>query len=312
MNTRSATGFLAFLFLVVANIVTTADESAQPFRVGFARNLFTDVNDTDARASVKAWGLSITKEYGIRIDPTAHLFENPAEMISAMQRGEVDALSLLFSEYEELAARVELGPWFVTQIAKEVFEHYILLVHEDAGIIDPSSLQGSLLLLHNNGRMCLAPDWMDRLAMEHTFRNASVLFGEIRTVPKVTGAVLPVFFRKADACVVSESSFETVREMNPQLGLKLRVLAKSPPLLPAVMCFRKDFESPEKERLMQALRELHTTPAGKQVLTIFQAEALVEVTENVLKETMTFLAEIERMRERQNGKKQLYEGRQEP
>jgi hypothetical protein len=85
-------------------------------------------------------------------------------------------------------------------------------------------------------------------------------------------------------------------ELNPQLRHKLKPITKSSPLVPAIMCFRKDFESPEKDKVMHALRELHTTPAGEQVLTIFQSQALVEVEEEALLTTAAFIEETRALR----------------
>ena len=100
---------------------------------------------------------------------------------------------------------------------------------------------------------------------------------------------------------MAESSFDVMSELNPQLRRDLRVLARSRPLVPAILCFRADFESPEKERVLTALRELHKTPAGEQVLMIFQSEELVSIDEDPLRETAAFLEETERLRASSRG-----------
>jgi ABC-type phosphate/phosphonate transport system substrate-binding protein len=125
---------------------------------------------------------------------------------------------------------------------------------------------------------------------------AEAFFGGIKRARKVSAAVLPVFFGQEVMAVVAESGFKTMSELNPQLRRKLRTIAKSPPLIPAILCFREDFSSEEKERLLQALRQLHTTAAGEQVLTIFQSEALVEVDEGALRKTLAFLQETSQLR----------------
>ena len=50
-----------------------------------------------------------------------------------------------------------------------------------------------------------------------------------------------LFFRTVDACLVTESGFQTIVEMNPQVGRRLRVLASSPRIVPFVTCFHSDF-----------------------------------------------------------------------
>jgi hypothetical protein len=56
------------------------DTNAPPFRVGFSRRLFTDVNENDAKtASIRAWAQTVARERGIHMDPVAQLYDGIAE-----------------------------------------------------------------------------------------------------------------------------------------------------------------------------------------------------------------------------------------
>jgi len=116
-------------------------------------------------------------------------------------------------------------------------------------------------------------------------------FSVVKHVEKLSGAVLPVFFGQANACLVTQSGFSTMSELNPQIGQKLQTVARSRPLIPALLCFRKDFNSPQKEHILEAFSELNTSSSGQQILTIFQAEALVEVDAKALEETKSFISQ---------------------
>jgi phosphonate transport system substrate-binding protein len=288
---------LATLILGVAMAGNVGQGGAPPFRIGFSTTLFTDVNDVDAKASIKVWAQTVARERGINMHPTAQLYDHIEDLVGAMQRDEVDAVSLTFDEYVLLAEEVETDHWFLTRTTGTLYEEYILLANADAGIEDLEALEGHTILLHRTARTGLAPDWLDHAVISRGFaKSAKSYFGSISEVGKASAAVLPVFFGKADAAVVADSHFEVMAELNPQLRRKLKVIAKSPPLVPAIMCFRKEFESPEKERLMAALGELHMTPAGEQVLTIFQSQALVQVDEGPLRATAAFVEEARNLR----------------
>ena len=58
-----------------------------------------------------------------------------------------------------------------------------------------------------------------------------------------------------DACVVARTGFETMCEINPQIGKQLKVIASSPEVVPAVFCFRADYSPPFKEDLLAGLRD---------------------------------------------------------
>lgn len=287
----------ATLFLLILSTAAAAAGKTQPFRVGFSRSLFTNVNDADARAAIKSWSRTVAREHGINVDPSAQLYDRTAGMVAAMRQGAVDAMSMRFDEYFTLSREVHTSHWYVTQTAGKLFEEYILLVHADAGYANLDALKGHALILHDSVRTCLAVEWLDYLVIQQGHAVAADgFFEEIEKVGKVSSAVLPLFFGQAVAAVVAVSSFEMMCELNPQIRLKLRPLVKSRPFVPAVMCFRKDFESPEKKRLLKALSQLHKTPAGQQVLTLFQSEALAQVGEESLADTAAFLGRTRRMR----------------
>ena len=269
----------------------------EPFRIGFSRSLFTTVNDSDAKASIKVWAQTVAGERNIRMDPDAQLFDETPAMIEAMQQGSVDAMSLTYHEYRELSRVVETKDLFITKTSGALQEEYILLVHEASGLTDLAALQHRELMLHHSARTSLALAWLDSLAIRASGGEASrTYFKRINSIEKISGAVLPVFFQKQDAAVVAESGFKTMCELNPQLRRSLKTIAKSHPLIPALMCFRSDYTSPERDRLLSALRELHTTTAGEQVLMIFQSEALVPVDQQLVNGTEKFLAEVSQLR----------------
>jgi phosphonate transport system substrate-binding protein len=93
-------------------------------------------------------------------------------------------------------------------------------------------------------------------------------FHSVAVVPKASSAILPVFFGKADAAIVDEGSFDVSREMNPQVGAKLRVLSASPPLAEGLFCIcRKQIEF--QSEFLESVRDLHLDPQGRQILMVF-------------------------------------------
>lgn len=116
-------------------------------------------------------------------------------------------------------------------------------------------------------------------------------FGQIVLKNKIPNTVLPVFFRQADACLVTRSSFETMTELNPQLGQQLRILLVSEPYVPVVFCFRDNYQSEVKAQVLKEIENLHLSPAGRQILTIFQIDKLFEQSSSVLDITIALLQE---------------------
>jgi ABC-type phosphate/phosphonate transport system substrate-binding protein len=128
--------------------------------------------------------------------------------------------------------------------------------------------------------------WIEVLVHEDGLGPADRFFISMSSVSTPSAAVLPVFFGKVGAGVVDRASFEVMKEMNPQLGSRLRVLAMSPPLMKDILCVDKRHIA-YREDLMRALRELPQTAAGAQILMVFKSDRLKPVDAEELERVRT-------------------------
>jgi ABC-type phosphate/phosphonate transport system substrate-binding protein len=106
----------------------------------------------------------------------------------------------------------------------------------------------------------------------------------MEVVDKPSAAVLPVFFSSKHVCVVDEGGYRIMKDLNPQIGAKLKAAATSEPLLAHVICLARTWPEPVSHRqdTIQGLRELDRDPAGQQVLTLFKISRLVPFHETHL------------------------------
>jgi hypothetical protein len=74
------------------------------------------------------------------------------------------------------------------------------------------------------------------------------------------------------------------------------VLATSPALIASFFFFRPSYTGAGRQELEAALMDLHTTPAGQQVLTVFQGARMERQPLSCLETTRQLLAEFERVK----------------
>jgi len=272
-----------------------SDRSA--FRIGFSSMMFSDVNENDAKAALKAWAQTIARERGIETDPDPSILTGLEELASALRNKQVDMVALLAEEYRALNAAVPLAPLFFAYLNGKVEEEVVLLAHRDSGIESVEDLKGRRLIIHRNPRASLAVCWLDSALLEKGLRSTAEFLGRVDENNKLSSVVLPVFFRRSDACLVTRSGFDTMSELNPQIGKAIKVLAASPKMVPTLLCFRADYAPAFKDKLFAGLRDLHLSPAGQQVLTIFHSEKLEEMPSSKLQSALDLLARLEKLRE---------------
>ena len=277
------------LLVSLLSTIPTPTLGEEPFKVGFASNLLVDVNENDARASMKAWGQSVAKELHIPLGPEPVLLRDRDHAWRAFRNKEVDAAGLTTPDFDVVRRQVEFDPILVTRVGQQVTERYLLLVHRNGPVKSLADLRDRRLIVHAVSRTCLAPLWLDTRLLECGLAPISRITSHRTEVTKLAKAVLPVFFQKAEACLVTQNGFATMAELNPQVGKELRVLECSPELLPVVFVLRADFNPSYRDRLIQGVKDLDQSPAGRQILTVFQGEDMVDAPSAYLEATLALI-----------------------
>jgi len=252
---------------------TAAAGGPTRFRYGFSSATFTAVNQNDARASIKIWGQVLFKERGLAVDSEPSIFKDITAIAGALRNNEVEAVALNTDEFWALPEELRDEHFVVGCNNDQITEEYVLVVAEGSGIQGPADLQGKSVLLLENSRMSLAPEWFDVLLADARLPLAQD-FCKITPMAKISKAVLPVFFGQSQACIVSRRGYLAMGELNPQVPRRLKVIATSPPLVPCGFCFRRGFDDPIKQTILKELTRIQESVAGAQALTLFQAGSL--------------------------------------
>ena len=245
-----------------------------PVRFAFSSRMFSDVNENDARAAMKAWGQTISTERDIPLEPVFQIFVGAGAIAAAIRGKLIDAITLPTDEYCALRDEVPLGSIVIGSKGGRSTEQYVLLVRGDSGIQRLADLRGHSLVVFQNPLTSLAPAWLETELLQHQLGLTEQFWGRVSDSTKLLRAILPVFFHQADACLVTLKGFETMAELNPQIGRQLQILAKSEAMVPNLFCFRGDYRSPNREKILQEISRVGETPAGRQTLALFQTDKL--------------------------------------
>jgi phosphonate transport system substrate-binding protein len=274
-RSRISLAFWALIFPLFMAAPLRADSAASaPFRIGFSTTLFTDVNENDANAAVKTWSKIVADESGFSVRPSTSIFSDVDSLRRALRAGGVDAVGMDLIQYDTLREEIRFDPLFFTFDQGAVTERYVLLAHRDGPVRTLADLRGRRLRIHRNVRTCLAPLWLDLVLADRGVGRAADVAAGIAWESQLSKVVLPVFFRQIDACVATRKGFDTMRELNPQVGRRLMVLVESPDLVGGVFAFRADFRSPFRKEIISSVDALNESVAGKQMLNLFQTDDL--------------------------------------
>jgi phosphonate transport system substrate-binding protein len=298
---RHSAALVAWLSVCCALLSRAADSPAataaalRPFRMAIISSMFSEVNESDARAAMKVWIMTVAKEHDFAVDPDLHVFSSIDELLTSCRTNTLDGAGVLATEFARLQGAIQFDRLGVAEYGGKITEQYLLLVRQDSGLERLEQLQGRTLNVLNTPRMSLATVWLDTALMHTGLTRCSTFFGRINYNGKASMVTLPVFFHQADACLTTSNSFKLMGELNPQLTKQMRALAFSPEVMPACFAFSTGNAPTRRSRIFEEMPRLHETPAGKQILTLLQADRFVDVPVSSMDGSLALLAEHARL-----------------
>jgi ABC-type phosphate/phosphonate transport system substrate-binding protein len=270
-----------------------AETDQQPELIlAYSLKTIPDVDPKDAGAAFSTYAAELGVGLGLKV--IIKTYENVDVAVDELLKGKVDLASVTSIEYLRIKnpSGLDLGIGSVKGGKKTTM--YVILSHNNKGYTKISDLKNKRITILKGDDV--AHLYLNTALLKQKFGEAKDFFSHIDEKNKASQVVLPVFFGQADACVISEISYRTMVEMNPQLGKDLKVIMTSPELLTGMGVFRKGLTASFRERIISVARNLKSYSRGKQVLLLFKLDGLEAVTESDLTGIKELYSDYERLK----------------
>jgi ABC-type phosphate/phosphonate transport system substrate-binding protein len=257
------------------------------FQVGFSANVFRGVYMNDATAAAKALTKFLLKKYN-RDNyevKSPEIFNTIEELTEIIKRQEFEVLVMHPSEFIQVQNLDLLEPIAVSWRNGSPYDSYYLLVHKDNSYKEIKDLRNkSILICSLEGNK--AEIWLDHLLDQKKLDKKEKFFSEMEFADKPLSIILPVFFKKTAACLVDESLYNTVSELNPQIRIDLVPIEISQPLAIGMVTMRKNISDLLlKDQIKEAFLNLHNQEEARQYLMVFRIGKVIEYKDEYLNST---------------------------
>jgi hypothetical protein len=295
MNSAVTSRRRALAILLGGGGLLPATAGALTVRMALSESLVADVNMNDARAAMTTWLKQMIKDMNLDIEYSPKVFDTTEEIVSRARSGRMDAVALNILEYRQIAECLDPSQ-VVAQSASGGLDRYVLLVKRENGSPQLGRLRGRRLCMLKAPKMCVAPAWIANVLDAAHLGPAEHFFGSIAMETKMPRVVLPVFFGQTDACITTKATFDTMCEMNPQVGISLEILAMSAPMVVSFYMFHKNFHTAYRREFTRILTEFRDNAAGRQLATLFQFDRLAMLDARCLESALRELDTADRGR----------------
>ena len=263
----------------------TPQSSDRLLRMAIWMPAFTSHNPNDARAAVHVWVEKWGKKSGFFKQAEAVAFDDFSTLYKYMENNNADVMMLPVEEYLMIANKYRLDADFTVGRGGEPGDIYVLMVHRDGGVKTLEDLKDRHIIITSEHNHRNAVVWLNSLLADKGLPPAETFCRLSEAQAKPAKQILPVYFGQADACVVSLFEFQTMAELNPQVGHNLHALATSPRLISIVFSFNMNMAEARRSILEQSLALVHEDEDFKQVLTLHKVDRLMRIPPALLEAT---------------------------
>ncbi len=264
------------------------------FRLGIEAEIIQGQDLKDMESATNIWLTWVGEKWSIKAKST--IYNDLSSISGDFIKGKIDLITLTSLNYLKFIHRIgeepELGPTGVFN--GNVCVKYLLIVRKDLKYTHISDLREKKLTLQTIGD--IERLFINTLLLKAGLKEANNFFSEIIEKTKPSRAVLDVFFGQSDVCIVPEYVFNTMIELNPQIGRQTKVLAASPAVLPIVTGFSKNCDPRVKKFVLDKVPLLQGNEKGKQILLMYKIEGVAQIQDADLDTIRSMVLEYETLK----------------
>ncbi len=292
---KNGFSFIITIILILLIILSNAEgerfnrSDEENFVLVCPKNIFINVNLNDAKAAIKIWGEALQKQLkmGVRFD--LQLFDNVQEIVNSPDRDNFGLIMLNSIDYLNLKSKMHLYPILVATDKDNIYMQFLLLV-KGKQYKNLKDLKSKKLGLLKTSYYPVSKMWLEVLLNKNKQKKEEEFFSSIKEYDSESQLVMSVFFGQNDACIVPKAAFETMKELNPQVGEQLNVLSESPDYLKGLSCFTENSRKfSYSERFIEASLNLGSYSSGKQIMTLLKTENAVRFKAEYLESSQELL-----------------------
>jgi hypothetical protein len=210
-----------------------------------------------------------------------------ADLKTALTSKSYDVIASTGLDYLKLRERFHLQPLAILSKTEQPTDTYVLVARKGKTLQELEGLPNRRLMIEAGGGGEIAGLWLDAVLKARGLPPRHIFFTSQRTGDKPSRILLPVFFGQADACVVPESAFEVINELNPQVEKQLVILERSAGYISILISATDRLEDWARDMVMTETARMHTYPEGRQILTIMQMRQFFAFKPEYLEATET-------------------------
>lgn len=295
-----------FLMLLIAVLYTlqvypqrSVETTNEVYGVAFLRTMFLGADYNDAKAAIKVYVKNLQDQLltGFSMEPV--YFENTDDLLKNCSKENLAVITLTSVDFLAYKSKLALNPVLVNSGAEDPLETYFILVKNEGSINNVDALTDKKFGMIPKDSDPLPALWLNVLLGQSKTPKSGKVFSSIVIDKTESQLILSLFFGQLDACLVSKTAYDTMVEINPQIGKRVKILNSSPRLLRVIASFTTKFKKSRfSENLLNHLTTLDNYSAGRQLFALTKTAKIVPFKDEYLNNVKALLSDYNKLPKR--------------
>jgi hypothetical protein len=294
-----------FILLTVSHAQTgSRSDKRVYYRIGFYRDMLNDIKPEDAKAATKLLTNEFMGEIDVNASSETIIINGNVEAANLLENHELDILALPAIDFLKIKTEEPIEPLFVTLTDEKIGNEFLLICNKNDNLNSISELRNKSIMIYTGYGLATPVTWLENLLLENKLDLPEKFFLKINYEPNASLSVFPVFFKKISACIVPRSTFNTLVELNPQLGKSIKIIGASPLYPFGLLCIWSKLQDKDlKNNMRKSTANLNKTTRGKSLLTLFKMSRLIPFDTKYLDNLRNLLTTNEKLKKEKKKKK---------
>jgi ABC-type phosphate/phosphonate transport system substrate-binding protein len=240
----------------------------ETFHIAYDASAMSSYSKKDMKIATDIWLRELMK--GVDYDLDFKYYDDMTKMAADLNADKLDFVTgfgLSFVKYFDLS-KLENG--FGSGFLNGEQETFLLLANKNSGINSWKDLKDKTIGIDENDAIVKL---YIKSKMVENFQKTEAKVIELTNRQR---ALLQLFFEKVDAVVVTNKTFNLLKELNPQVGQKIKIIEDTHLIATSFGFFRKSLDHHMKQDLMKVSVNLADDERGKQLLLVYKTETISE------------------------------------
>ena len=277
---------LLISFLLESFAQSEKVDAVKDFYLIFSNSFFGNVSEQDARASLLVWSQHYIDgwvEYNGTGMTTKIFFTDELSSVRDIIKENIPSLITIdCPTYFKEGLDRNYRPIFVGTADSIALVELLLIVRNDSQINYLTDLKNKKISLLDGVVSEINNVWFTTNVIKECGTNPENYFSSVTKEIQPSKALLNVYFKVSDACIITRMDYDIVCELNPQLKRETEIIRTSEKYLPAVSILANN-QDPRFESFIRSFAvDLTKKPYSEQVMKIFKINGITNFKDEFL------------------------------